>query len=62
MPAILAILQEQQVTLRIMICLTVFGMSMLIVILKCVQVTHNNSLFYVCPAFVCVDGWVGRWV
>ena len=35
---------------------------------QCVQVTHNNSLFFfVCPAFVCVcvlggGGSVGGWV
>ena len=60
MPPILAILPEQQVIFLIT-CLAKLGMSVVIVILKCVQATYHIALFYVCPGFVCVCVWMGGW-
>ena len=50
MSAVLTMLPELQVIFLIMICLTVLGMSVFIVILKGVQVRYKYSLF----VFVCV--------
>ena len=52
-----------------MTCLAKLGMSIFIAILKCMQATYNNVLFYVCPGIVCVcvcvcvcvGGWVVGW-